>query len=107
TPSLASRPHASRARTPGAHPAPSPEPPKRFVFGYDMTRYWFEYLADCFGMSVSEIEDEAEQVICDHWNLKDNGHWDRDARSQRKYFDRRSWHSHSSYPRVDDLSFYL
>lgn len=81
---------------------------KRFSFGYDMSRYWFENLGDCFAMNSSEIESEAEIVICDDWHLPENGYWDRDARSRRGYFrDSESSHSHGSYPRADDLNFYL
>jgi hypothetical protein len=80
----------------------------RFTFGYDMSQYWFENLADCFGISSSDIESEAEKVICDEWRLSENGHWDKDGRARRGLFrGGGSWHSHGSYPRMDDLNFYL
>ena len=80
----------------------------RFIFGYDMSRYWFESLGDCFAMSSSEIEKHAERVIKEDWKLSRNGHWDDDERARRSlYRERETWHSHGSYPQTDDLSFYL
>ena len=80
----------------------------RFSFGYDMGRYWFEPLGRCFAKNASDIEREAEIVICDDWQLSGNGHWNRDERNRRGIFrDRETWHSHGGYPRTDDLSFYL
>ena len=80
----------------------------RFGFDYDMSRYWFEPLGDCFEKKASDIESEAEKIICDEWRLSKNRHWDRDERHRRDIFrDRETWHSHGAYPRTDDLSFYL
>ncbi|GLI39493.1 hypothetical protein KI811_15765 [Geobacter hydrogenophilus] len=90
------------------HPMHRESGAKRFTFGYDISRYWFENLGDCFGMSSSEIETEAEKVICDDWRLLEYGNWDKDARARRGYFgDGASSHSHGSYPQMDDLNFYL
>ena len=81
---------------------------KRFNVGYDMSRYWFENLGRCFAKSSSNIEVEAEKVICDDWSLSENGYWNSDERHRRDIFqDRETRHSHGSYPRTDDLSFYL
>ena len=81
---------------------------ERFSFGYDMGRYWFKGLGRCFAKNSSDIEVEAEKVICDDWSLPENGYWNSDERNRRDIFqDRETWHSHSSYPRTDDLSFYL
>ena len=81
---------------------------ERFSFGYDMSRYWFENLGKCFAKTASDIEIEAEKVIWDNWQLSENGYWDRDERSRRGFFrDNETWHSHGSYPRTEDLSFYL
>jgi len=101
-PSISKRYQRSRARARGG------EREKRFLFGYDMSRYWFEPLADCFAMSSAEIEEQAEVVICEDWALSQNGHWDTDVRARSGLFkDMESYHSHSSYPRKDNLSFYL
>jgi hypothetical protein len=82
------------------------EAERRFHFGLDMESYWFNHLADCFGKSTRDIEDAAEKVICDDWELNENGYWDRDARATL-YNDRETYNSHGSYPKTDDLSFYL
>ena len=81
---------------------------RRFRFHHDMTWYWFNGLGDNFAKSVPEVELEMEQVICDEWQLPQNGHWDRDERHQRGIIRARdAHHSHGAYPKVEDLSFYL
>ena len=81
---------------------------KRFSFDYDISRYWFGRLGDCFTKNASFIENEAEKVICDDWQFSENGRWDNDERSRRNIFnENETRHSHGAYPRTDDLSFYL
>ena len=81
---------------------------ERFSFDYDMSRYWFESLGRCFAKGSSDVEVEAEKVICDDWSLSGNGYWNSDERHRRNIFqDRETWHSQVSYPKTDDLSFYL
>ena len=90
------------------HPKHSDARAERFLFDYDLSQYWFDGLSDCFAIRSSDIESEAEKVICDDWQLSENGHWDRDERARRSLFrDQESWHSHGSYPRTDNLNFYL
>jgi hypothetical protein len=74
-----------------------------------MDRDWFEPLGRCFAVSSSQIEDIAENVIRQVWQLKADGHWKKDERHQRGIFkaERETWHSHSSYPPTDDSNFYL
>ena len=80
----------------------------RFRFDYDMSSYWFERLGICFAKNISYIEVEAEKVICDDWQLSQDDRWERDVRHRRGYFrNQETHHSHGSYPRVDDLEFYL
>ena len=80
----------------------------RLHFDYDMTRYWFESLARNFAQSVPYIECEMEKTICDEWHFSQNGDWKSDERHRRNIFqDRETWHSHGSYPKTDDLRFYL
>ena len=80
----------------------------RFYFGIDIGPYWFAPLGKCFAMSQASIEREALHVIRNDWKLSFGGRWDEDERHRRKIFrDRETWHSHGSYPRVDDLHFYL
>ena len=79
-----------------------------FIFGYDMDRYWFEYLAECFALSSKDVERMAASIIRDEWKILDGGGWKADERMRRNLFhDRETWHSHSTYPRCDDRSFYL
>jgi len=90
------------------HPMHRDAGAKRFSFDYDTSRYWFESLGDCFSKTSSDIESEAEKVICDDWRLLENGHWDKDERARRGLFPYpESSHSHGSYPRTDNLNFYL
>lgn len=84
------------------------EDERRFVFGYDIDRYWFEPLANCFNVTSADVEDAAEEVILKDWALTENGHWENDARAKAGIFrNQEEWHSHSSYPKADDLNFYL
>jgi hypothetical protein len=79
-----------------------------FMFSYDMDRYWFEPLGQCFALVSSRVEEIAENIIRKEWNVSVDGSWRSDPRHQRGIFnDRETWHDHSSYPRVDDLGFYL
>ena len=81
---------------------------ERFSFGYDMSRYWFGRLGECFARDSADIKSEAEKVICDDWQLSENGYWDGDERNRRDLFrDGETRYSHGSYPSTDDLSFYL
>ncbi|QIT55247.1 hypothetical protein HC341_08535 [Aquisalimonas sp. 2447] len=80
----------------------------RFYFGIDMGPYWFEPLGRCFGVAQGEIERRARNVIRVDWELKDNDRWHDDQRARRGAFKgRETYHSHGSYPRTDDLHFYL
>lgn len=80
----------------------------RFYFGIDMGPYWFEPLGRCFAKSQASIEREALRVIRNDWGFSGSSRWVEDARNRRKIFrDGETSHSHGSYPRVDDLRFYL
>lgn len=80
----------------------------RFYFGIDIGPYWFAPLGSCFGKSQASIEREALHVIRSDWHLSIGGRWDEDERHRRKIFrDMETFYNQSSYPRVDDLRFYL
>jgi hypothetical protein len=82
--------------------------PESFFFDYDMSRYWFGALGNCFGETVTRIESEAASVIHDDWQLIYTGHYKNDARINFGLFhDRESHHHQGSYPQTDDLNFYL
>ena len=81
---------------------------ERFYFGIDMGPYWFAPLGRCFGKSQASIEHEALCVIRSEWQVSGGCRWDEDERHRRKIFkEMQTHHSHGSYPRVDDLRFYL
>ncbi|MFZ5644665.1 MAG: AVAST type 3 anti-phage nuclease/ATPase Avs3a [Bacillota bacterium] len=80
----------------------------RFYFGIDIGPYWFAPLGRCFAKSQVSIEREALRVIRSDWQLSGGNRWDEDERHRRKIFrDMQTHHSHGSYPRVDELRFYL
>ncbi|RFC31657.1 MAG: NACHT domain-containing protein [Candidatus Nitrotoga sp. SPKER] len=80
----------------------------RFYFGIDMGPYWFTPLGRCFAKSQAVVEHEALRVIRNDWQMSRGNRWNEDERHRRKIFqDRETYHSHGSYPRSDDLSFYL
>ena len=80
----------------------------RFYFGIDMGPYWFAPLGRCFGKSQTSIEREVLRVIRNDWQLSGGMRWDEDERHRRKIFkEMQTHHSHGSYPRVDELRFYV
>jgi hypothetical protein len=80
----------------------------RFHFDMDMGPYWFEPLGLCFGLPQSSIEAFADRLIIDEWRHSDFTGWEKDERWRRKIFeDRETSYRHTSYPRTDDLRFYL
>ncbi len=81
-----------------------------FHFGWDFDRYWYEPLGDVFGISSKQIEDLAANLIVKEWNLGEKNGYDKDPRVilwNRSNNDRETWHDHGSYPRTDNLDFYL
>lgn len=79
----------------------------QFSFDIDMGKDWFAPLGECFAMSQATIEQQALRVIRGDWKFSGSARWDEDERHRRKLFkDGNTRHFGSSYPRVDDLSFY-
>lgn len=80
----------------------------RFYFGFDFGPYWLAPLARCFGVAEKEVEHRAATVIASDWNYSGRLHWEEDERNRRKIFKHEDMdHRHASYPRVDELRFYL
>jgi len=80
----------------------------RFHFDMDMGPYWFEPLGACFALPRSAIEASADRLIIDEWRHSDLTGWEKDERWRRKIFkDMDASYRHTSYPRTDDLRFYL
>jgi hypothetical protein len=79
-----------------------------FYFGIDMGPYWYEPLGSCFDVSQVEVERRARDVIRNEWAFTGSDRWDADERVRRGVFNERdTHHSHGSYPRSDNLRFYL
>jgi hypothetical protein len=81
-----------------------------FHFGWDFDRYWYEPLGDVFGISSKQIEDLAANLIVKEWNLGEKNGYNNDPRVilwNRSNNDKETWHDHGSYPRTDNLDFYL
>ena len=79
-------------------------------FGWDLERYWFEPLASVFGILEKQVEDIIAHVIVKDWNIKHENGYKNDPRSflwDSNANDRETWHDHGSYPRTDNLNFYL
>ncbi len=80
-----------------------------YNFAYDFDRYWYEPLGDVFGVSSKQIQDICANVIVKEWKRETKGGYNNDPRvnlwsgSQ----DRDTWHDHGSYPKTDNLDFYL
>lgn len=80
----------------------------RFHFGMDIGPYWFEPLGRCFAMPQARIVREASLVIKNDWQVTLGNYWEEDERHRRNIFkSMEAYHSHGSYPRVDELRFYL
>lgn len=79
-------------------------------FAHDFDRYWFEPLGRVFGISSSQVEDLAKDILSNQWGITfDSSHMP-DSRaelwkSRRNSYD--TFSSHSSYPKIDSYSFYI
>jgi hypothetical protein len=81
-----------------------------FHFGWDFDRYWYEPLGDVFGVPGEQIQDLAANLIVKEWGLGEKSGYNNDPRSilwNRSSHERETWHDHGSYPRTDNLDFYL
>jgi len=82
----------------------------KFYHGYDFDRYWFEPLGDVFGISGKQVEELATEVVINEWCIDIDGSYRSDPRAglwRSSRQERETSHSHSSYPKADDYSFYL
>lgn len=77
-------------------------------FSIDMAPYWFDPLGKCFAKSQASIEREALTIIKNEWKMPFSFSFEDDPRHRKKVFNiLETHHSHGSYPRVDELNFYL
>jgi hypothetical protein len=83
---------------------------KEFFFAFDFDRYWFEPLGRIFGLSSQAVQKLAYKIIKEDWLIDFDGAYRSDPRNSiwnSSYKRRANDHSHGSYPRTDDYSFYL
>lgn len=80
---------------------------REFAFGYDFSRHWFEPLARCFSVPDKDVQSMACRIIRVDWGLDENGHYDRDARAKRGYFNESNRRRGGERGEQDDLSTYL
>lgn len=100
--------HFSNGETDDEAKAGTEDDGDQFYFGIDIGPYWFAPLGKCFTKSQAGIEREVSRVIRSDWYLSVGSRWDEDERHRQKIFrDMETYHSHGSYPRVDELRFYL
>jgi hypothetical protein len=81
-----------------------------FHFAFDFDRYWFEPLGDVFGIPGKQVEDIAADVVVNDWGMGGRNGYKNDPRVgiwNRSSSDRETWHDHGSYPKTDNLDFYL
>ena len=79
-----------------------------FSFGLDFGSYWLAPLGRCFSKNQKNIEHEVVSVIRNTWQITTGNRWDDDARHKAGIFERNeTYHTHGSYPSVDNMRFYL
>jgi hypothetical protein len=81
-----------------------------FHFGWDFDRYWYKPLGDVFGIPGKQIQNIAATLIVKEWGCADKNAYNKDPRValwNRSSDDHETWHDHFSYPRTDNLDFYL
>ncbi len=79
-----------------------------FHFGWDFNRYWFEPLGRVFGISSEQVADIAGELLVEEWGFEKDNAYDKDPRvGILERYDREISHSHGSYPKTDNLNFYL
>lgn len=81
-----------------------------FNHGYDFTRYWFGPLGRVFGISEEQVEDLVNDVVINEWNIKCNKGYQADQRRslwKSSQNQQNTYHSHGSYPKIDDYNFYI
>ena len=78
-----------------------------YNFGIDIPKYWFQSLGRIFDLSEKEIGNRASKIIREEFDCTGDGGWKADPRNELGiYRDGETRHSHGSYPRTEDLSFY-
>ncbi|PHR81104.1 MAG: hypothetical protein COA59_16630 [Colwellia sp.] len=79
-------------------------------FAHDFDRYWFAPLGRVFGVSSSQVQDLAKNILSNLWGMELKSSHLKDSRAELwrgRRNSRDTSHSHSSYPNIDDYSFYI
>lgn len=80
---------------------------KRDFFGGDFDQYWLAPLGRCFGMKQSQVCNETRKTLVNELGNTSALHWAADARNKAELFRYEDTNCrHSTYPRVDNLTFY-
>jgi hypothetical protein len=79
----------------------------RFHFFMDFRQYWCERLGEAFGIAGHRIEQLADEVLVDRWNVPYRGKFDEDARHNLSLYAEGSHSYKSAWPKEEDLDFYL
>ena len=81
-----------------------------FKFSWDFNQYWYKPLGEVFGVSSKQVQNLASEVINSVWEFTSPEGYIHDPRAaiwSRSPEERAIRHSHGSYPRIDELDFYL
>ena len=79
-----------------------------FHFGIDFGPYWLAPLGRIFGIGQTGIERMLDDLFVNEWQINHLADWKADQRRDANVYPREgNYHSHGSYPHVDDLHFYL
>lgn len=82
----------------------------KFYFGWDFENYWFKPLAGIFRLPEKKLEVIASDIIFNELEGKEKTGYYNDPRVDiwdEYSYEEKTSHSHGSYPRADNLDFYL
>lgn len=80
---------------------------EKYYFGLDFQPYWFSNLANLFALHPQEIENRVLKIIREDFDAFSQQYGRYDPRRKRDlYAGLETHHSHGSYPKVEDLTFY-
>lgn len=78
-----------------------------FFFAHDFDRYWFESLADIFGVSSEQVQQLSKEYVINEWKVASPDDDPRAPLWRARRHERETWHSHYSYPDTDNYRFYI
>lgn len=78
----------------------------KYYFGYDFDIYWLEGLGRVFGISEEQTAQIVANTIAKEWGIVNFDDYHSDPR-RSLWNSELFYHSHGSYPQIDDYRFYL